>query len=337
MAADERANRVRGLWIGLRRLVRRVGIGTVTAFVAASGRDQRSLASLAGNGRGLVLNLHAVTPRPSRFSPALSPDVLDELLHWLGSRSRIIALAELDHLDLDGDAPFVVLSFDDGYRDFLDYAVPVLARHGIVANQNVVPACVESGYPPDNVHLLDVVERLPLSRLRALPGPGADVGLACADPVRYAVAFSNWVKSRPSEQAEQLWAQLAAALPELEGPPLRPMLTIDQVRQLVAVHEIGAHSYDHRSMGVESDEAFRADLDRCDEWFRRELGRPASVYAFPNGSYRDSQIRIALGRGVEHVLLVEEQPTAAADPVRRRVTTFGDSAAEVRMRLARVV
>jgi len=36
--------------------------------------------------------------------------------------------------------PAVVLSFDDGYQDFVEYAMPVLAKHGVKVNFNVCPA-----------------------------------------------------------------------------------------------------------------------------------------------------------------------------------------------------
>lgn len=287
------------------------------------------------DSRCLILNLHSISPKPSRYAPAMLPEVFDELLGWLRRHAQVATLAELHHGAHDRTRPAVALSFDDGYRDFLDYAVPVLDRHGLAANQNVIPGCVEAARPPFNIHLLDVIETLPPERLRDLPGPGADVMLARADPVRYGVVLSNWFKSKSRTDRELLEGELTAALPELRDGPIRPMLNASEVNQLAAAHEIGAHSFHHDSMAGETDDFFAQDLGRCSTWFDRVLGSPLSIYAFPNGSYRRSQVEIALASGVEHVLLVDQGPAAIAKPVRRRVTTFGGGAAEVRMRIAR--
>ena len=38
----------------------------------------------------------------------------------------------------------VVLSFDDGYQDFVEYAMPIMARHGVRANLNIIPGVLRA-------------------------------------------------------------------------------------------------------------------------------------------------------------------------------------------------
>jgi peptidoglycan/xylan/chitin deacetylase (PgdA/CDA1 family) len=46
--------------------------------------------------------------------------------------------------------PPLILSFDDGYKDFIEVVVRILERHRVIANQNIVVNSVESGRPPMN-------------------------------------------------------------------------------------------------------------------------------------------------------------------------------------------
>jgi peptidoglycan/xylan/chitin deacetylase (PgdA/CDA1 family) len=88
-------------------------------------------------GVGAILTLHHVRPpRPDAFQPnrllEVSPEFLDAALTWL--RRSDIDLVTLDeaHDRLVGGAfgrRFACLTFDDGYRDNLHFAYPVLKKH----------------------------------------------------------------------------------------------------------------------------------------------------------------------------------------------------------------
>jgi peptidoglycan/xylan/chitin deacetylase (PgdA/CDA1 family) len=71
-----------------------------------------------------------------------------EQMAWLAERNRAVRLD--DALDLLGgpghaDVNPVVVTFDDGTRDFVDEAVPVLAQYGIPATLYLATAFADSG------------------------------------------------------------------------------------------------------------------------------------------------------------------------------------------------
>jgi hypothetical protein len=85
-------------------------------------------------------------------------------------------------------------------------------------------------------------------------------------------------------------------------------------------------------MAHESREFFENDVAECSRYFTNQLGLPLQIYAFPNGSYRPEQIDFLRRNNVEKVLLVDEKPAELGSDVIPRVTMYGDSPAEVRMR-----
>lgn len=85
---------------------------------------------------GVIFTLHRVLPdRPAAFAPngilQVTPDFLDAVI--VRSREAGFDIVDLDEavrrLKLPDAKPFVVLTFDDGYRDNLVHALPVLRKH----------------------------------------------------------------------------------------------------------------------------------------------------------------------------------------------------------------
>lgn len=232
----------------------------------------------------------------------------------------------------------MILSFDDGYSDFVEHAVPLLDRYGIRVNQNVIGSCVVDGRAPWNVELYDRLVRVSPARLRTLRVRGFERQIAGEDSdalLAYGLSLSIHLKLRPRSERLPLLEEILAHIGDEgldETSPTR-MLDAEQIRALAADgHEIGSHSYSHESMGFESDEFFIQDFERARTFFRDDLRLPLDTYAFPNGSYRPTQIDILHARGVKHVLLVGERVALGRNGVFPRLTHAADSAPEARLR-----
>lgn len=88
-------------------------------------------------GVGAILTVHHVRPaRPEAFQPnrllEVTPEFLDRLLRRLArSRIDLVSLDEMHRRYIEGDFArrFVCLTFDDGYKDFLRWAYPLLRKY----------------------------------------------------------------------------------------------------------------------------------------------------------------------------------------------------------------
>jgi peptidoglycan/xylan/chitin deacetylase (PgdA/CDA1 family) len=88
-------------------------------------------------GAGAILMFHRVRPDPGgAFRPngtlEITPQFLDEILTSLKAAGiDIISMDDVHRRLMSGErgSRFVALTFDDGYRDNLEYAWPVLKRH----------------------------------------------------------------------------------------------------------------------------------------------------------------------------------------------------------------
>lgn len=96
-----------------------------------------ALFNMLSRSRGVIFTLHRVLPdEPADFSPnailQVTPDFLDFVIERIrGLGLDIVTLDEaVERLAApDKGRRFVVLTFDDAYKDNLRYALPILQRH----------------------------------------------------------------------------------------------------------------------------------------------------------------------------------------------------------------
>jgi peptidoglycan/xylan/chitin deacetylase (PgdA/CDA1 family) len=138
-----------------------------------------------------VLMYHSISPSvlPDPHRVRVHPYRLEkhlQLLRRMGLRG--VSLGKLLEAHEQGTAAGLVgLTFDDGYTDFLQYAVPVLARYGMTGTLYVVAGRLGGSNAWDDGPRLDLVDA---DGVRAVAAAGHEIGshtlrhvrLAGADP-----------------------------------------------------------------------------------------------------------------------------------------------------------
>ena len=259
------------------------------------------LGALSRAGVLTILCIHRVTDREESCA-SISSSLFEDLLPWLKQKFLLVAFDELSRLP-ESDKPPMIISFDDGYKDFIEIAAPILDMHRVRVNQNVIPAVIESGRPPMNVILQDFINCAPAALLREVPLPGLPTG---ADPdkrARSGLTCSLAFKAQPIAAQKAQFSRLQPQIERLDNFRPSPMMTIEEVRQIAESHQVGAHSFEHASMAAESDDYLRDDARKCRNYFIERLNFAPSVYAFPNGSYRAGQPEIVHAEGFAQILL----------------------------------
>jgi peptidoglycan/xylan/chitin deacetylase (PgdA/CDA1 family) len=277
-----------------------------------------------------VLNLHQVSPHENPFWSPLKPEIFDDLLAFLKENFEVVLFREIE--EVKSEKPLAVLSFDDGYYNFYEFAAPLLKKHELRANMNIIPSCVETGAAMWNIRLYDFLNSAPKILIDEIELPGFEhrlTGENFAAKVQYGLKISRFLKNRPRAEREKLWRQIGDLIDNSNFSRTR-MMNRDEIEEIAAVHEIGVHSFSHESMEFESDAFFEDDFKKCAEYFENDLGLPLEIYAFPNGSYRKEQIAALQARGIKHILLVGEDYARKGKSVFPRFTIYGSSKIETR-------
>src|SRR4051794_39903102 len=164
-------------------------------FAASSAlRADRWLRPLA-QGCGVILMFHHVRPwRARAFAPnrllEIAPAFLDRTLRL--AREMGFELVGLDEVParLAGPvrAPFAALSFDDGYRDNLEHALPVLRRHQAPATIFVTTEFAEGR---GRLWWLELEEALARLDRIAVSAGDERIEAVCRTPEEKAAAFGR--------------------------------------------------------------------------------------------------------------------------------------------------
>jgi peptidoglycan/xylan/chitin deacetylase (PgdA/CDA1 family) len=302
-------------------------------LLTLSGSDRRLLGNIRKQDLVVILNLHQVSSVSNPFWPPMKPEIFDELLGFLSRHFQVSVFRDL--AAAEGNRPAAVLSFDDGYYNFVEYAAPILHKHGLAANLNVIPNCVLTGEPPWNIKLYDFLNSVPRKLINEIRIAGFDERLAddSADcKVRYGLKISRFLKNRPRRERMEVWSEVSGVMARASDLKPTRMMSASDIRDAATTHEIGVHSYSHESMEFEDEEFFEDDFRKCAGYFHEELRLPLQIYAFPNGSYRPEQITYLEKQGIRRILLVGEDYAERGLRVLPRFTVYGATPAEARMR-----
>ena len=105
--------------------------------------------SLFHRGKIKVLLYHNITSDGSEFDYAVSTEEFDRHLKYLKSQYNIVSITqEGEWRGVRSDKMNVLVTFDDGFRNNVTHALPVLVRNKVSALFFLIADCVETGSPP---------------------------------------------------------------------------------------------------------------------------------------------------------------------------------------------
>lgn len=251
-----------------------------------------SLMSPAGaRARLNVLIFHRVLPQPDPLFPGeVDAAAFDTMLGWVKSWFNVLPLDEAIARLADGSLPAraAALSFDDGYADNHDVALPLLRRHGLPCSFFVATSFIDGGRMWNDT-LIESVRRsrLPRLDLRGLrDAQGADLGEHTLgdDASRRTVLHGliDRVKYLPPEPRLACVNALAARAEVV--PPDDLMMTGAQVRALrQAGMQIGAHTVNHPILAKLDAREAADEISRSRDVLQGLLGEKVGLFAYPNG------------------------------------------------------
>jgi peptidoglycan/xylan/chitin deacetylase (PgdA/CDA1 family) len=267
---------------GSRQVIRSFGdhcISVAARGIAAAG-------STLGGARLSILIFHRVLAEPDSLFPGeIDLARFERTMALVGHTFHVLPLADAVHRLANHSLPVRALSitFDDGYADNHDLAVPVLARLGLPATVFISNAFLDGGRMWNDTVIeclrRTTREQIALGELGLPPMPTA-TGLQRRMAIDQILPL---IKYRKPKEREHLLQKLQAACgaPSL---PINLMMSHKQVQALPAAGiDVGAHTVHHPILCTIDDDEAATEMANSRAALETLIDRPVTLFAYPNG------------------------------------------------------
>ncbi|MBI2527046.1 MAG: polysaccharide deacetylase family protein [Candidatus Rokubacteria bacterium] len=252
------------------------------------------LTALAGRARRgptfQVLTFHRVGDAGDPFLPAMPTRVFGAQMAHIARHYRVLTVEDLVERMRSGRVPrnALAITFDDGYRDNLTEAAPILARHGLPATIFLTTGCIGTGQIPWFDQLAIALKTTPRDALRLAADRILPLGTR-EERLRALEATLGYLKRVTDEERrdglDRILDQLGGSAP---GETKSLMLSWDEVQTLQGLgFAVGAHTVSHPILSRTSADRAREEICGCKRDIERHLGGAIRGFAYPNGGARD--------------------------------------------------
>ena len=312
--------------------------------------------------KAIVLAYHRVLTPEQRVRTASQDGMVVEdrtfarHVALLARRFKVLSLDEFtarvtNRLPFDG--PCCLITFDDGWRDNVENALPVLRAHRLPAVMFLPVNFIgrrrlftREALTHLLVRAVEVSRREPARRdaLRAHLAPldlGAVLDVSDRDPLPAVLKIVGGHRYASGPAFEALEATLAAEL----GVDAADVSELDTFIDWQQVQQLGQHRFAFGGHGAEHRVLTRVtpSVARCEvEWSKRELdsrlARGVEAFAYPNGAWNPEIADIVRTGGYRFAFTVDPGPVGCEDdPLSlRRINIHEDMTRSTPMFMARL-
>jgi peptidoglycan/xylan/chitin deacetylase (PgdA/CDA1 family) len=230
-------------------------------------------------------------------------EIFERQMEFLAEHRQVVPLGQLAKSIRDGRSiadGTVAITFDDGYRDNLTVAAPVLARLGLPATLFLPTGYIDRGETQWVDQAYTAFKRA--TRREFAWGDGQrrfDLGNPGDYRDAYHLVCEALLVAGPGDR-RQLLARLRESLAPDAAPP-RLTLTWEEVRALIGTcdMELGGHTVEHTDLTTVSLEAARDEIALCRSRISEMTGAEPKLFSFCYGRSSVALRRLLPDLGVE--------------------------------------
>lgn len=278
----------------------------------------------------------------------IHPEHFEQIIIYLKKHFEFVALKDylLEDYIPKTQKPLCAVGFDDGYRDFLEFALPILEKYDCPSSMYIVTDCIDNDLPPWTYmlnHYFINTEKLKIE-LNTTDFPGhlkSTEWRTKADRLLYAKQLNPFMKSLDNTQRCIIYKKIIEEFSDVK-PPHGLMLTWDEVRDLKNHKcEVGSHTVSHPvlSKKLPYDELFH-ELKESALIIEKQTGIFPATISYPFGAYNSDVKKVAFDAGYKIGVTVNPSPydSSRHDMLEiPRIELFDEPFLKTRLRINEIV
>jgi peptidoglycan/xylan/chitin deacetylase (PgdA/CDA1 family) len=269
------------------------------------------------NQLATILCLHRVSDEESITFPPFKIKDFELLLRYIDKHYQVVTIETLSTVKSSRLA--LILSFDDGFLDFYENALPLLKKYGMPCNLNVVTNCLDNSFQIWTQRQNNLLQEIYVRKHNCV----LDLGSKYTMPASRQINIDNFHSQNIIDKNLELFHFLFSKdeifveqfLNDSENKmpfiiPTTPMMSWDNLRDALVKYdiELGSHSASHITLSnIRDKEKLKAEIHNSKISIEKHTGRKVNIFAFPNGNYNEEVIKECKLAGYSHALTVDEQ------------------------------
>lgn len=259
-----------------------------------------------------IINFHGVrsnstTPINNRH---LSVDEFDKILSYLHKRYTIVTLSSLFDMYRKKIIPAsktIAITFDDGYKNNFDLALPVLKKYKVPATYYIITKSLT-----DELFLAwpELYELIRLEHKTDIEVNGLvfKKGVLFNEKQNlYLVDYFKTLGSATEKTVEQVISKYKIdKTAAIKQPELFKLVSAEQLRKYKneELLEFGSHTHTHPCLEFLDETSVNEELQHSSRCIEEITGKKPKSLAFPDGSYTTETLALAIKNGFSDLVAV---------------------------------
>jgi peptidoglycan/xylan/chitin deacetylase (PgdA/CDA1 family) len=262
----------------------------------------RGVALTRARSRVPILTFHRVNDDDDPFMPSLPTAVFAGQMAHIARHYRVLTAEDLAARLQGGRVPrnALAITFDDGYRDNLTHAAPILKRLGLPATIFLVTGHIDTPRVLWFDRLAMAFKSATARRVELADGRVLSLGTVGDRLAALDTALALLKRLSDDERSASVEGLIASLRPNPERPK-RLMLSWDEVDALRGLgFSIGAHTVTHPILSRLTPARAWEEIHGSKLAIEKALGEPVRAFAYPNGrpdDYNETVTRLVHDAG----------------------------------------
>ncbi len=259
---------------------------------------------------------HRVSNEKDYQWPPMKPAMFDTIIRQLTQKCKVVLLEELlaDAGAYNNSSDkFVTISFDDGYKDNIEFAASILEKYNCPASFYIVTNSIDTNTPTWTYVVDHIISHTRKDRI-VFPSDNApmelkEIKLLPEKKLSQSVRkIKPWLKSLSNQELNTMIRNIISQCNDVTLP-VGMMMSWNDIRELKAGgFYIGSHSHTHPMLAsLESEDEIKDELVISAKRVKEETGTAPLTISYPVGNYDERVIRMAKECGYKWGLAVEHE------------------------------
>lgn len=262
-----------------------------------------------------ILLFHRVHPTRDPLWDPMDPKLFDKVLNYVSKKYTVLSLAEITAgSEIKSKKPIAAITFDDGYRDFIEYSLPILTKYKFPSSMYVVTNCIDENIPTWTYvvdHYFFHTRKLQIEDFlfEGLPEKFLNTNWNTkTERLKFGSSFKQFMKTISNAKRKQMLNHIISNFNDVKSPS-GMMMNWNEVKNILSENvEVGSHTVNHPPLAtLENENEIKSELHDSGERIKHMTGKFPAVISYPVGSYDNRVMRIAMETGYRFGLAVNHK------------------------------